>query len=342
MSGGVDSSVSAMLLLEQGFEIIGVTFRFWDKSGEDHHDADDARALAGKLGIRHIHFDAREEFRDQIIGYFKDEYLAGRTPFPCAKCNPQLKWKLLFDIAESENAEFVSTGHYVRKVEKDGKVYLTNGTDPDKDQSFFLWGLDPWQLNRIIFPLGHLTKPDVRNIALKHGFERISVKKDSLGVCFAAADGNYRPLLDALMSDQEKAGVIPGDFIDMEGNVLGKHAGIPYYTVGQRRGLGLNLNQAVFVRNILPETNQVVLSQLKEMYKTEFLVKDWKIHYPEDLDSELVVKVRYRKQETISRLERQSDGLLKVLLSEPVESIAPGQTAVFYKAGLLAGGGFIL
>jgi tRNA-specific 2-thiouridylase len=337
MSGGTDSSVAAILLQEQGYEVIGITFRFWEE-GENHH-LNDAKALAQKLNIEHITYDARTVFKDKIITYFVDEYLAGRTPFPCVKCNNELKWKLIIDEADRLGCDKVAMGHYVQIENVDGKYFVCEGVDPDKDQSFFLWGLIQAQLARIVFPLGGFEKTAVRKMAADRGFLKVSEKKDSLGACFC--QGDYRPFLKSLLSEPEKF-IYPGNFIDETGHQLGKHQGFPLYTVGQRRGL-IHLNRKVFVKEILPTTNEIVLAPLAAMYKNEFMVHSLNI-VDELLFTtayNITCRIRYRKQNTACRVILLPDNKARVELAEPLESIAPGQSAVFYQHGRILGGGFI-
>ena len=337
MSGGTDSSVAAILLLEQGYEVIGITFRFWEE-GENFH-LQDAVGLAEQLGIQHVTYDAREVFRQNVVQYFMDEYLAGRTPFPCVKCNNELKWKLILEEADRLGCDKVAMGHYVNIVCEDNHYFVTEGKDPDKDQSFFLWGLTQAQLSRIIFPLGQFYKTDVRAMAAVRGYKKVSEKKDSLGACFCS--GDYRPFLKKQLTDPDKY-IYSGNFVDETGKVLGQHEGFPLYTVGQRRGL-IHLNRKVFVREIRPDTNEVVLAPLESMYKTEFLIRDVNVvdRALFSTDFDVMCRIRYRKQNTLSRVVFLENRTARVELSEPLESIAPGQTAVFYRDGRILGGGFI-
>jgi tRNA-specific 2-thiouridylase len=337
MSGGTDSSVAAILLLEQGYEVVGITFRFWEV-GENKH-LEDAQRLARQLGIEHITYDALDIFSKTVIGYFVDDYLSGRTPFPCAKCNNELKWNLILQEADRLGCEKVAMGHYTRIVQDSGRYFISEGIDPDKDQSFFLWGLTQKQLARIVFPLGEFHKTDVRKMASDRGFKYVSEKKDSLGACFCS--GDYRPFLKSQLTDPEKL-IFQGNFIDEIGITLGKHEGFPLYTVGQRHGL-IHLNRKVFVKEILSKTNEVILAPISAMYKTEFFVKDYNL-VDENLFSaefDTICRIRYRKQNTLSRIIILDVNRLKVELSEPLESIAPGQTAVFYRDGKVLGGGFL-
>jgi len=337
MSGGTDSSVAAILLLEQGYEVIGITFRFWEE-GENFH-LQDAVRLAAQLGIQHVTYDAREVFMANVVQYFMDEYLAGRTPFPCVKCNNELKWKLILEEADRLGCDKVAMGHYVNIIQENNHYFVAEGKDPEKDQSFFLWGLTQAQLSRIVFPLGQFHKTDVRAMAAVRGYKKVSEKKDSLGACFCS--GDYRPFLKKQLKNPDKY-IYPGNFLDEEGNVLGTHEGFPLYTVGQRRGL-IHLNRKVFVKEIRPDTNEVILAPLKSMYKTEFLIRDVNVVDKSLFSSEFDVlcRIRYRKQNTLSRVVFLENRTARVELSEPLESIAPGQTAVFYREGRILGGGFI-
>ena len=337
MSGGTDSSVAAILLLEQGYQVVGLTFRFWE-AGENRH-LQDAALLAKRLGIEHIIYDARDVFKKQVVGYFITEYMAGRTPFPCVKCNNELKWDLILREADRLGCSKVAMGHYVNIVQEAGNYFIAEGVDPDKDQSFFLWGLKQEQLSRIVFPLGQYFKPDVRALAAKRGFIYVSQKKDSLGACFCS--GNYRPFLRSQLNKAEEK-IFPGNFLDEEGEILGAHEGYPLYTVGQRRGL-IHLNRKVFVKEIRPLNNEVVLAPLGNMYKTDFQIRDINVVdkslFTDQFDT--ICRIRYRKQNTLSRVVFLESGMARVELAEPLESIAPGQTAVFYRDGKVLGGGFI-
>lgn len=337
MSGGTDSSVAAMLLKEQGYDVTGITFRFWDHS--DNSYLDEAKLIAQQLGIEHSICDARTVFKKKIVGYFIDEYLNGRTPFPCIKCNNELKWKLILQEADRLGCEKVAMGHYVQIEKQNGHYFVKQGIDPEKDQSFFLWGLTQQQLARIEFPLGGFLKSDVRKMASVRGFENVAIKKDSLGACFC--QGDYRPFLKSQLNNPD-ACIYPGNFVDEHGIILGKHDGFPLYTVGQRRGL-IYLNRKVFVKEIRPERNEIVLAPLQAMYKTEFKIHSLnivaKIYFGEEYN--LICRIRYRKQNTPCRIVILPNNEARVELAEPLESIAPGQSAVFYRDGRILGGGII-
>lgn len=338
MSGGTDSSVSAILLKQQGYEVKGVTFRFFDGGNTEQH-IKDARYIADNLGIEHFIYDARDLFKKEVIDYFLKEYLSGRTPVPCIKCNNYIKWKLLEELGEKNNCTKIATGHYCNLVKKDGFFHIATGIDNEKDQSFFLWGLQQRTLSKIILPLGNFTKSQVRKIASENGFHSIAKKKDSIGVCFCP--GDYR---NFIRSQRKYFHFEKGNFIDESGNVLGQHEGYPFYTVGQRRGLGIYLNRAIFVKKIIIETNTIVLAPLQNMYETIFYLNDWNLinesYFSNEFD--IIAKIRYRKQATPARIFKTENYLLKVELAEPLESIAPGQACAFYKNNIVIGGGIIV
>ena len=338
MSGGTDSSVAALLLQDAGYEVVGVTFRFYEKDDNTEY-LDDARDLCLRLGIQHIVSDQRELFKTTIIDYFISEYMSGHTPVPCTLCNNYLKWPLLRQIADEMGIHHIATGHYVQKQKFDGFWHIINGVDEDKNQSFFLWGLPQDILERMVLPMGGLTKQRVREIAEERGFLKAAKKKDSLGVCFCPMD--YRTFL----RDRVPAEAIQkGKFVDSEGNFIAFHEGYPFYTIGQRRGLGIDLNQAVFVKEIVPADNKVVLGDLKSLERTEMRLKDWNIINPEQLlgKEDVIVKIRYRKQENRCTVTLLSDNTLHVKLHEPLTAIAPGQAAAFYRGDIVLGGGIIV
>lgn len=337
MSGGTDSSVSAILLKEAGYEVIGITFRFYDRDENVQH-LKDAQDLAAKLGIEHRIYDARETFKHKILDYFISEYMNGRTPVPCVICNNELKWKLLYDIATEEKIDYISTGHYVQTTEVDGKHYIIQGKDPEKDQSFFMWGLLDAIIAKMLLPLGGLCKSEVRAIAADKGFERAATKKDSLGVCFCP--GDYRPFLKQFV---DSSAIRPGRFVDTNGKFLAKHEGYPFYTVGQRRGLGINFQHAVFVKEIDAESNTIVLAELKDMYHSRMFLKDICFIDEADIDIlPLTCKIRYRKQENTCKVHLTGNKTAEVVFDEPLNAIAPGQSAVFYFNDRVIGGGIIV
>lgn len=365
MSGGTDSSVAAMRLLEAGYEVTGITFRFYELNDSTEY-LEDARSLAERLGIRHITYDARDVFRKQIIEYFVQEYMEGRTPVPCTLCNNYLKWPLLAKVADEMDVFYIATGHYVQKAKLEDTYYITYAADPDKDQSFFLWGLKQDILRRILLPMGNITKVEARIWAAERGFQKVATKKDSIGVCFCPMD--YRSFLKEWLvrNGQLRSENVShwsenvshwsenvscwsemvrrGRFVDEKGDFIGWHEGYPFYTIGQRRGLGIHLNRPVFVKEIYPEKNEVVLSSLSALEKTEMQLKDWNLVNPQKIlgYNDVIVKIRYRKQENHCTVTVTPDNLLHVQLHEPLTAIAAGQAAAFYRDGLLLGGGIIV
>ena len=338
MSGGTDSSVAALLLQDAGYEVTGVTFRFYEKDGNTEY-LEDARDLCRRLGIPHWVSDQRENFRTTIIDYFIREYMVGHTPVPCTLCNNYLKWPLLRQLADEQGIYHLATGHYVQKRRIEECWHIANGADADKDQSFFLWGLPQDIMQRMLLPMGELTKIHVREIAEKRGFLKTATKKDSIGVCFCPMD--YRSFLRREVPSGE---IQKGKFFDEMGNFIAWHEGYPFYTIGQRRGLGIDLNRAVFVKEIIPIENKVVLGDLKSLEKTEMRLKDWNIINPSLLlgKDDVIVKIRYRKQANRCTVTLLPDNTLHVQLHEPLTAIAAGQAAAFYREDVVLGGGIIL
>ena len=338
MSGGTDSSVAALLLQDAGYEVTGVTFRFYEKDGNTEY-LDDARDLCARLGVPHLISDQREAFRTTIIDYFIREYMAGHTPVPCTLCNNYLKWPLLRQLADERGIYHLATGHYVRKRMIEGYWHITTGADADKDQSFFLWGLPQDIMERMLLPMGDLTKIRVREIAEERGFLKAATKKDSIGVCFCPMD--YRTFLRNNVSVEA---IQKGKFFDEKGNFIAWHEGYPFYTIGQRRGLGIDLNRAVFVKEIIPSENKVVLGDLKSLEKMEMRLKDWNIINPSLLlgHDDVIVKIRYRKQANRCTVTLLPDYTLHVQLHEPLTAIAAGQAAAFYRDDVILGGGIII
>lgn len=337
MSGGTDSSVAALLLQDAGYEVTGVTFRFYERDDNTEY-LDDASDLCRRLGIPHLVSDRRAIFRTTIIDYFIREYMDGHTPVPCTLCNNYLKWPLLRQLADERGIYHLATGHYVRKRQIGGFWHITTGFDMDKDQSFFLWGLPQDILERMLLPMGGLTKTEVRKVAEERGYLKAARKKDSIGVCFCPMD--YRSFLRKEVSDEA---IQRGKFYDEKGHFIAWHEGYPFYTIGQRRGLGIDLNRAVFVKEIIPSENKVVLSDLKSLERTEMRLKDWNIVNPALLfdKDDVIVKIRYRKQANRCTVTLLPDNTLHVLLHEPLTAIASGQAAAFYRDDVVLGGGII-
>jgi tRNA-specific 2-thiouridylase len=351
MSGGIDSSVTALMLHEQGYEVIGITMKTWDyaTSGGTKKttgccsldDINDARSLAVDLGFPHYILDIREEFGEYIIDNFVDEYLSGRTPNPCVLCNTHIKWDALMKRADQLDCEFIATGHYAQVRQENERYLISKGKDANKDQSYVLWGLKQENLKRTIFPCGGFTKPEIRDIAMKYGYEQIAKKSESYEICFVP-DNDYRGFLKRKVKGLEEK-VAGGNFVDSSGNVLGTHEGYPFYTIGQRKGLGIALGKPMFVTKIDASSNTVTLGEEHELFSLKMKVRNINLIKYEKLDkpTEAITKVRYKDAGSFSSLEQKEWGM-EVTFFEPVSSIAPGQSAVFYEGNDLIGGGFIM
>lgn len=352
MSGGLDSSVTAMMLHEQGYEVIGLTMKTWDyaSSGGNRKttgccsldDINDARILAVNLGFHHMILDIREEFGDYIIDNFVDEYIAGRTPNPCVLCNTHIKWDALLKRADQMGCKYIATGHYAQVRNENGRYVVSKGLDENKDQSYVLWGLTQESLSRTIFPLGSYTKDEIRKMALERGYEDIARKKESYEICFVP-DNDYRGFLKRRVPGLEED-VAGGNFVDVEGNVLGEHKGYPFYTVGQRKGLEIALGDPRYVLEIKPESNTVVLGTKEQLKKSYMQVRDPNLvkydKWPKE--SEFITKIRYKDRGTMSQVRTNGNRDLEVEFYDSVSGIAPGQSAVFYEGRDLVGGGFIM
>lgn len=338
MSGGIDSSVAAMLLLEQGYELTGVTFRTFDsikpsclakeKGCCSVESIMEARNLAHRLGFEHYIVDFRDIFRQHVIANFVDEYRHGRTPNPCVLCNSHIKWGVLLEEADRHNCELIATGHYARIAQHDGHWFLRRAADSHKDQTYFLWMLTEENIARTVFPLGDLTKDEVRQMAAERGFEQLSKKKESQEICFIP-DNDYRSFLAS-----EGCEVQEGLYVDGEGKVLGKHAGFQNYTIGQRKGLGVALGYPAFVTHIDAENNEVTLGRHDDLWQTEVSLRDG--FFRGDASRPVRAQIRYRSQPA----EAVFDGE-RLSFSSPVWAAAPGQSAVIYQDDLLVGGGII-
>ena len=347
MSGGIDSSATCIMLQEQGYEVVGVTMRTWDvasqfatSSQEEPNFILEARALAQKLGIEHHVADVREEFKQVIVKYFIDEYLQGRTPNPCVMCNPLFKERLLCEWADKTGCAWISTGHYCRLEERNGNRYIVAGDDITKDQSYFLWRLPQEILRRFLFPLGNYTKQEVREYLKLKGFEAKAKDGESMEVCFI--EGDYRDFLRQQIPDLDTR-IGPGYFVDNKGVKIGQHKGFPYYTIGQRKGLGIALGHPAHVLRINAEKNTVMLGTAEDL-KTEYmLTEDALLIDPNEvLQCEyLTVRIRYRSKPIPCQVLPLENGQLLVRFLGEASAIAPGQSAVFYDGQRVLGGAFI-
>ncbi|MBK0382478.1 tRNA 2-thiouridine(34) synthase MnmA [Pedobacter sp. SD-b] len=352
MSGGVDSSVAAVMLHEQGYEVIGLTMKTWDyaSSGSNSKETgccsldsiNDARSLAVGYGMPHYILDIRDEFGDFVIDNFVDEYLAGRTPNPCVLCNTHIKWDALLKRANKLDCEFIATGHYANIRQQDnGRYVISKGKDENKDQSYVLWGVSQENLARTRFPLGSFSKPEIRQMALDMGQQELANKSESYEICFVP-ENDYRSFLKHRVPNLEKE-VDGGDFVLTDGTKVGKHKGYPFYTIGQRKGLGIAFGHPMFVTQILPESNTVVLGTQDELQRTEALVRDVNLIKYESITEplEAITKIRYKDAGAVSHIH-QIGGNMKVNFHHAVSGIAPGQSAVFYEGNDLLGGGFLV
>ncbi|MBS1616031.1 MAG: tRNA 2-thiouridine(34) synthase MnmA [Bacteroidetes bacterium] len=352
MSGGIDSTVSALMLHEQGYEVVGITMKTWDyassvgtagkkETGCCNLDSfNDARQAAVEHGFPHYVLDIRDEFGDFVVNNFVDEYLAGRTPNPCVLCNTHIKWAALLKRANAMDCDFIATGHYVKVRESEGRYVLSKARDFTKDQSYVLWGLNQDCLSRSIYPLGDMLKSEVRQLAADMGYLELSKKSESYEICFVP-DNDYRGFLKRRDSSLE-ARVEGGNYVLRDGTIVGKHRGYPFYTVGQRKGLDIALGRPVFVTKIIPETNTVVLGEAEELQAGVMWVSGLNmIKYPAIPDGmQAVTRIRYRDPGAACTL-LHDEGRIRVDFEHAVSGIAPGQSAVFYEGEDVMGGGII-
>ncbi len=351
MSGGIDSTVTALMLHEQGYEVVGITMKTWDyasagaskkETGCCNLDSfNDARAAAVHHGFPHFILDIRDEFGDFVINNFVDEYIAGRTPNPCVLCNTHIKWRALMKRADAMDCEFIATGHYAQIRQHDnGRQVVSKGIDELKDQSYVLWGIQQDVLARTILPLGKYRKTEIRQMAFDFGYPELAKKAESYEICFVP-DNDYRGFLKRKVEGLEER-VNGGNFVLADGTIVGKHKGYPFYTIGQRKGLDIALGRPVFVTEIIPETNTVVLGNEDELQKNTMIVGGLNMGKYETITDgmEAITKIRYKDKGALSNLQNDN-GLIKVNFYENVKGIAPGQSAVFYEGDDVIAGGII-
>ncbi len=342
LSGGVDSSVAAYTLLQQGYEVIGVTMHVWNQEGDDRYSQAvyDAKKVADHLGIPHYVIDFTKEFRKNVVDYFINEYMSGRTPNPCNMCNRFVKWEALLDRAKDFGAEYVATGHYARIKQLDnGRFVVMNSATAVKDQTYALNQLTQDQLAHTMMPIGQYTKDEIRQIAKDAGIP-VADKPDSQDICFIP-DGDYKAFLEKYADRKLPT---EGNFVNEEGVVLGKHKGITNYTVGQRKGLGIALGKPVFVSAIRPETNEVVISDTGDVFARELYCNHLNFMAVEDLTepTEVIAKIRYAHKGSPCTIEKIDEDTVKCTFHEDVRAITPGQSVVFYQNDYVFGGGIIL
>ncbi|MEO9884903.1 MAG: tRNA 2-thiouridine(34) synthase MnmA [Balneola sp.] len=353
MSGGVDSSVAAVMLREQGYEVIGITMKTWDyhRSGGDNgketgcctvESMNDARHIAVNHGFKHFIVDIREEFGDWVIDRFVGDYLDGRTPNPCVLCNTHIKWAALLKRADNLGCDFIATGHYAKVREENGRHILSRGLDPKKDQSYALWGVAQKHLERTIFPLGGFSKPEIRQIAEDHGLLNVANKPDSYEICFVP-DDDYRRFLKDKVPGLEKR-MEGGKFVDKEGNILGEHEGYPFYTIGQRRGLNLPMGVPVYVTNINAVTNTITVGEKNDLISSTLTAKEINlVKYDKIPTSEMEITgaIRYNDDGALGYLTQLGDDEIKVHFPTGREAITPGQAIVCYEGDDVVAGGWI-
>lgn len=344
MSGGIDSTVAAMLLLKQGFDLEGITFKVFDTEAVSGCAAasaiEDARALATRLGIPHHVVDFRETFQKKVIQNFISEYMQGRTPNPCVQCNSFIKWGMLLEKAEELGCEKIATGHYARIVEKNGTHFLALAADNLKDQTYFLWKIPAEQLSKTIFPLGDFTKTEIREIARDKGFEQLSQKTESQEICFIP-DNDYRKFLSENVPDFDGL-CQEGDFLDLNGKPIGRHRGVPNYTIGQRKGLRVAFGTPKYVTALDASANTVTLGDREDLFGQELLARECLFADSSAVaaNPHVLARIRYRSEAVPATVEITGDAT-RVTFDKPVWGVTPGQSVVFYQDGLVVGGGII-
>ncbi len=345
MSGGVDSSVTAALMADQGFEVIGITLQLYDDGAAKARvgsccagqDISDARRVAQDLAIPHYVLDYESKFRESVIDDFIETYMAGETPIPCVRCNQTVKFRDLLAAAKDLGADFLATGHYVRRVDGVDGPELHQGSDPSRDQSYFLFATTREQLSYLRFPLGDMEKTETRQLADRFGL-KVAAKPDSQDICFVP-DGDYARTIERLMPEA----AVPGDIVHVDGRILGRHKGIIHYTVGQRRGLGLGGGDPLYVVRLEPEQNRVIVGDNTALAVTKFHVRDLNWLIADALTAPIrgEVKVRSTRPPVRGTITATDDGGAWVELDQPEYGVAPGQACVIYHGTRVLGGGWI-
>lgn len=348
LSGGVDSSVAAWLLKEQGYEVIGVTMQIWqDTPIMEQEDGsccglsavEDARRVANMLDIPYYVMNFKKDFKEHVMDYFVQEYMAGRTPNPCIACNRYVKWEALLQRSLSIGADYIATGHYAQITQlENGRYAIKNSVTAAKDQTYALYNLTQEQLSHTLMPVGAYTKDEIRQMAEKIGLP-VAHKKDSQEICFIP-DNDYGKFIRESTGQDIKE----GNFVSPDGTVLGQHKGIIHYTIGQRKGLNISLGHPVFVQEIRPETNEVVLGSNEELFKTKVYANRINCMGVENLKQEMeaIGKIRYNHKGDRCRVRQVEEDLLECTFEQPVRAVTPGQALVLYKDGYVLGGGTIL
>ena len=351
MSGGVDSSVTAALLIDMGYEVIGVTIAPFNLGKEytEHYQAkscfkkssiEDARKVCDSLKIEHLVVDYSETFHQNVAEYFLEEYLAGRTPNPCVQCNPIIKWGKLLETANELGCYYISTGHYANIIEDNGNYFLEKATDTTKDQTYFLWKLTNDKLKRTLFPLGKYNKTETRKIARDKNLSVFN-KAESQEVCFIP-DNDYRNYLELMTKDKQN---LPGEGnVIFMNKVLGTHSGYPFYTIGQRKGLGVTYKEPLYVKKIVPESNEVIVGRHGELFNNGLIAGNINLRVSIDFfakPTNLFVKVRYKDPGCMAICSIIEEDKLKIEFPDQIRAITPGQSVVIYKENRLIAGGII-
>lgn len=350
MSGGVDSSVAAYLLKKQGYNVIGVTMQIWQDEPQCQVEenggccgisaVEDARRVAEILDIPHYVMNFRKEFQEKVIDYFVEEYLNGRTPNPCNRCNRCIKWEALLQRSMEIGADYIATGHYAR-IDKlpNGRFAIRNSVTATKDQTYALYNLTQEQLSKTLMPVGEYTKEEIRALAKEAGLP-VAGKKDSQDICFIP-DGDYGAFLEKEAADKMPG---PGHFVTADGKVIGTHQGITHYTIGQRKGLGIAMGHPVFVCEIRPKTNEVVIGEHEDLFTTKIWCDQVNFMGMVDLTEprEVIAKIRYSHGGSPCVISMEKDGTVLCTFKEPVRASTPGQAVVFYDGEYVLGGGTIV
>ena len=349
MSGGVDSSVALLKIIEKGYDAIGVTMKLWEYSdvgGNTIQDSNccsagainNAKLICDRMDVPHYTLDFTDVFRETVVSNFSDEYLKGRTPNPCVRCNSFVKWDALIDQANELGVDYIATGHYANIMKTNGSLYLTKGVDPMKDQSYVLWGIPAHTLSRTLLPLGGYTKKEVRKIAQENELETANIP-ESMEICFVA-DNNYKRFLKEYAPDKMNA-IGRGEIIDESGEAVGQHDGYPNYTIGQRKGLGIFTPKPKYVTKIKPSNNQIIIGNKESllenncsMSKVNWLVDN--INFPCKMEAQ----IRYNSPIVPADII-ENDGNYKICFQEPQTAVTPGQSIVFYRENVVLGGGII-
>ena len=348
MSGGVDSSVTAYLLKEQGYDVIGVTMQIWQDEKREcleenggccgYSAVDDARMVAEKIGIPYYVLNFKKEFKENVIDYFIDEYSKGKTPNPCIACNRYVKWESLLNKALCLDADYIATGHYARIVKnpQNNRYTIKTANTEAKDQTYALYNLTQFQLEHTLMPIGEYTKDEVRQIARDIGLV-VADKPDSQDICFVP-DGDYAKFI----RENSDLKIKKGNFVDINGNILGKHQGITNYTIGQRKGLGISFGKPMYVSEIRADKNEIVLTDNEGLFKKSVLIKDFNFMCVEDIEGEVEVmgKLRYSQKQAPCIIRKKGD-MVEAIFKDAQRAVTPGQAAVFYSGDYVLGGGII-